>query len=161
MRVKVTVQFQSNLHRRKQTKMVNIKFCVLFLFIGSTYFINECRAQKPDIVYLSRFLFRLGRSFIQPGCPPKAAGAPVAAMEEPDDYDEEEIKEGLALFEPSPPTLAAQPTTTESASASSASTTTIASTEPIENRNGPDQEEEATEAVTEIATEAATEVPEE
>lgn len=125
--------------------MVNIKLCVLFLFIGSAYFINECRAQKPEIAYLSRFLFRLGKSFIpKPTCKP-AAAPPKAAMEEPDDEDEEKI--GLELFEPSPPTVATEaPTTTKGPL-----------TEKPDERAEPKQEE-TTEEVTEIAdTEAPTE----
>lgn len=131
--------------------MVNIKLCVLFLFIGSTYFFVECRAQKPEIAYLSRFLFRLGRSFIpKPGCP--SAPSPVApktALEEPDDY--EEIKEGLALFEPSPPNLATEPPTTEAADET---------TEFLEYDETTEEEttEETTEEVTE---ETETEAPEE
>lgn len=117
---------------------------MLFVFIGSTYFINECQAQKPEITYLSRFLFRLGRAFIQkPACPP--AAAPSAALEEPDSV-EEEIKEGLALFEPSPPTLATQPTTTQAAP-------TVAQTQPSE------KQEDVTEEATEEAAET-TEAPE-
>lgn len=88
---------------------MNAKLCMLFLVIGSTYFINECRAEKPEIAYLSRFLFQLGKSFIPttPCAPAKAApakaAAPVVALEEPD--DEEQVTGGLADFEPSPAPL--------------------------------------------------------
>lgn len=67
--------------------MANIKICALLLFICATYYIKESRAQKPEIAYLGRFLFRLGTSFIPRGCP---ASQPVAGQFPEEDYDEED-----------------------------------------------------------------------
>lgn len=86
------------------SKMANIKICVILLFACATYFIKESQAQRPEIAYLGRFLFRLGTSFIPRSCPP----ADPLAGEFPD-YEEDVD----ATTEPNEPTVATEETTEE------------------------------------------------
>lgn len=84
--------------------MANVKICVILLFACATYYIKESQAQKPEIAYLGRFLFKLGTSFIPRGCP---APQPVAGEfpEEDEDFETTSL--------PEEPIAAAEETTEE------------------------------------------------
>jgi hypothetical protein len=101
--------------------MAKVHTFILFVFVGLLAFDGSCAEDKPAIVEIARFFFKLGRQFVPPPCKPASsapaaaaappAAAPPAALAEPDniendddddDKEEEEKKEGLALFEPSP-----------------------------------------------------------
>ena len=84
-----------------------MKSCLFFVLIGSLCLIGDCAEEKPAIVSIARFLFKVGRQFVPPCRPesPAPKPAPGANLEEPDfddEGEEAEEKQGLALFEPSP-----------------------------------------------------------
>lgn len=64
----------------------------------------QCKDEKPALVEIARFLFRIGKQFVPP-CKISTEGAtpaPAASLGEPGLIEEidEEIQKGLAQFDP-------------------------------------------------------------
>lgn len=67
--------------------MTTLKVLTILLLVSSNYFVGEVEAQKkPEVAFLARFLFNIGRGFLNE---PSIGGNDVFVAQQPD-YDFEE-----------------------------------------------------------------------